>query len=108
MKQLLERPLLNQSLQGVGTIISAQPILQLTELAEAARREPVVQSFLLAETWMPESFRPELTSTCFLQAFVLPHLISGQFLEHCKLSFLQRIQPVVSSHFLRVSRHARW
>jgi hypothetical protein len=36
------------ALQGVGTIICAQPILQLTELAEAARREPVVQSFLLA------------------------------------------------------------
>ncbi|MEO6306586.1 MAG: PEP/pyruvate-binding domain-containing protein [Nitrospiraceae bacterium] len=76
MKLLLERrlgaawrPLLNQALQGVGTIISAQPILQLTELAEAARREPVVQSFLLAEPWMPESFRTELTGTRFLQAF---------------------------------------
>jgi hypothetical protein len=32
---------------------------------------------------------------------VLPHLISGQFGEHCKLSFLQRIQPVSSLHFLR-------
>jgi pyruvate,water dikinase len=76
MKLLLERrlgdawrPLLNQALQGVGTIVSAQPILQLTELAEAARREPVVQSFLLAETWMPESFRTKLTGTRFLQAF---------------------------------------
>ena len=63
------RPLLNQALQGVGTIISAQPILRLTELAEAARREPVVQSFLLAEHWMPESFRTELTGTRFLLAF---------------------------------------
>ncbi len=76
MKLLLERrlgaawrPLLNQALQGVGTIISAQPILRLTELAEAARREPVVQSFLLAEPWMPEAFRTELTGTRFLRAF---------------------------------------
>ena len=76
MKLLLERrlgaawrPLLNQALQGVGTIISAKPILRLTELAEAARREPVVQSYLLAEPWMPEAFRTELTGTRFLQAF---------------------------------------
>jgi hypothetical protein len=32
---------------------------------------------------------------------VLPHLISGQFVEHCKLSVLQRIQRVSSPHFLR-------
>jgi phosphohistidine swiveling domain-containing protein len=63
------RPLLNQALQGVGTIISAKPILRLTELAEVAHRDPVVQSFLRAEPWMPESFRTELTGTCFLQAF---------------------------------------
>ncbi len=76
LKLLLERrlgatwrPLLNQALQGVGTIISAMPILQLTELAEAARREPVVQSYLLAEPWLPEQFRTELTGTRFLQAF---------------------------------------
>ena len=32
---------------------------------------------------------------------VLPHLISGQFVEHYKLPFLQRIQPAASPHFLR-------
>ena len=76
MKLLLERrlgaawaPLLNQSLQGVGTIISANQILRLTELAEAARREPVVRDFLLAEPWMPEPFRAELGGTPFLLAF---------------------------------------
>ena len=76
MKLLLERRLgaawrllLNQALQGVGTIISAKAILLLTELAEAARCEPVVQSFLLAEPWMPEAFRTELTGTRFLRAF---------------------------------------
>ena len=76
MKLLLERrlgaawrPLLNQSLQGIGTIISANQILRLTELAEAARREPVVQSYLLAEPRIPEPFRTELAGTRFLQAF---------------------------------------
>jgi pyruvate,water dikinase len=63
------RPLLNQALQGVGTVISANQILWLAELAEAARREPVVQSYLLAEPWMPEPFRTELAGTRFLQAF---------------------------------------
>jgi hypothetical protein len=33
--------------------------------------------------------------------FVLPHFISGQFVEHYKLSFLQRIQLASSLHFLR-------
>jgi pyruvate,water dikinase len=76
MKLLLERrlgaawrPLLNQALQGVGTIISAKQILRLTELAEAAGREPVVRDFLLAEPWVPEPFRAELAGTRFLQAF---------------------------------------
>jgi hypothetical protein len=32
---------------------------------------------------------------------VLPNVISGQFVEHCKLSFLQGIQPAASLHFLR-------
>jgi hypothetical protein len=32
---------------------------------------------------------------------VLPHLISGQFVEHFKLSFLQGIQPAARLHFLR-------
>jgi pyruvate,water dikinase len=76
MKLLLERrlgaawrPLLNQMLQGVGTIISAEQILLLTELAEAAGREPVVRDFLLAEPWMPEPFRVELAGTHFLRSF---------------------------------------
>jgi phosphohistidine swiveling domain-containing protein len=76
MKLLLERrlgaawrPLLNQALQGVGTVISANQILWLAELAEAAGREPVVRDFLLAEPWVPEPFRAELAGTRFLQAF---------------------------------------
>lgn len=76
MKLLLERrlgaawqSLLNQTLQGVGTIISAKQILLLTELAEAAGREPVVRDFLLAEPWMPEPFRATLADTHFLRSF---------------------------------------
>ena len=76
MKLLLERRLgsawrstLNQTLQGVGTIISAQQIFLLTELAEAAGREPVVRDFLLAEPWRPEPFRATLGGTHFLRSF---------------------------------------
>ena len=76
MKLLLERrlgsawqSLLNQTLQGVGTIISAKQILLLTELAEAAGREPVVRDFLLAEPWAPEPFRTTLAGTQFLRSF---------------------------------------
>ena len=32
---------------------------------------------------------------------VLPHLISGQFIEHCKPSILQRTQPSSTLHFSR-------
>ena len=63
------RPLLNQALQGVGTVISADQILWLAELAEAARDEPVVRDFLLAEPWLCEQFRAELAGTRFLWAF---------------------------------------
>jgi rifampicin phosphotransferase len=76
MKVLLERrlgaawrPLLNQALQGAGTIISANQILQLTELAEAAGSEPVVRDFLLAEPWIPGPFRSALAGTHFLRSF---------------------------------------
>jgi|CXWL01.1.fsa_nt_gi pyruvate,water dikinase len=76
MKLLLERrlgaewrQLLNQALQGVGTVISANQILWLAELAEAAGREPAVRDFLLAEPWIPEPFRVELAGTRFLQEF---------------------------------------
>jgi hypothetical protein len=38
---------------------------------------------------------------------VLPHLISGQFIEHCKPSILQRIQPSSILHFSRDIRCIR-
>ncbi|TAJ10577.1 MAG: hypothetical protein EPO61_01840 [Nitrospirae bacterium] len=63
------RPLLNEALQGVGTIISAKQILWLTELADRARQEPVAREFLLAEPWAPFSFRSKLAGTNFLHGF---------------------------------------
>lgn len=63
------RPLLNQALQGVGTIISAKQILWLAELAEVARGEPAVQKFLLAKPWLPQEFRTALAGSRFLQVF---------------------------------------
>jgi hypothetical protein len=35
------------------------------------------------------------------RGIVLPHLISGQFIEHWKPSILQRIQPSSILHFLK-------
>ena len=76
MKLLLERrigpgwrPLLNGSLRGLGTVISARQILWLTELAELARAEAQAQAFLLAEPWEPLQFRARLAGTAFLAEF---------------------------------------
>ncbi len=63
------RPLLNDALQGIGTIISAAQILRLAELADQARHEPMAREFLLAEPWEPFSFRSKLAGTNFLRDF---------------------------------------
>lgn len=63
------RSRLNAALQGLGTVVSAQPILRLGELAEAARREPAAQAFFLAEPFAPEEFRIRLAGTRLLQMF---------------------------------------
>ena len=63
------RPLLNEALQGIGTIISAKQILWLAELADKARQEPIAREFLLAEAWEPFSFRSKLDGTNFLRGF---------------------------------------
>jgi len=36
-----------------------------------------------------------------IEAIVLPHLISGQFVEHCNPAILQRVQPSSSLRFSR-------
>jgi pyruvate,water dikinase len=63
------RPLLNDALQGIGTIISAAQILRLAELADKARQEPIAWEFLLADPWDPSAFRSNLAGTDFLREF---------------------------------------
>ncbi|MBM4135051.1 MAG: hypothetical protein FJ245_14965 [Nitrospira sp.] len=63
------RPLLNEALQGIGTIISARQILWLAELADKAKHEPIARDFLLAESWESFSFRNKLAGTGFLRGF---------------------------------------
>jgi pyruvate,water dikinase len=63
------RTLLNSALQGQGTVISAQQILRLAELAQIARRDPVAGPMLTAEAWEPAVVRRRLRGTAFLEAF---------------------------------------
>ncbi len=63
------RALLNASLQGSGTIISAGQIDRLAALAESARREPAASAFFMAEPWAPSSYRIALAGTAFLAEF---------------------------------------
>lgn len=63
------RELLNASLQGQGSVISAQHILCLAELVEVARSEIVVQQWFLSEEWAASGFREALAGTTFLRRF---------------------------------------
>lgn len=63
------RPWFNQALRGVGTIISAQQILRLADLAGAASRDPLARAFFLAQPWDPEAWRTRLSGTDVLRAF---------------------------------------
>src|SRR5574341_337722 len=63
------RALLNGALQGQGSVISAQQIVRLAELAEIARCEPVAVRMLTAELWDLTGFRQTLKGTEFLRAF---------------------------------------
>ncbi len=63
------RELLNASLQGQGSVISAQQIVRLAELVEVARCEDVVQRWFVSEGWQPHGFREALEGTGFLRRF---------------------------------------
>ncbi len=63
------RELLNASLQGQGTVISAQQIVRLAELVDVARGEDVVRQWFLSDGWLSHEFREALKSTGFLQRF---------------------------------------
>ncbi|MCS6896408.1 MAG: PEP-utilizing enzyme, partial [Nitrospira sp.] len=62
------RALSNAALQGQGTVISAQQILRLAELAYIARHEPATAAFLTATPWNPACYRAALDGTRFLRA----------------------------------------
>jgi pyruvate,water dikinase len=63
------RELLNASVQGQGTVVSAQQIVRLAELVEAARSEPVVQQWLQPESGQENNYRDILAGTNFLLLF---------------------------------------
>ena len=63
------RELLNAALQGQGTVVSAQQILRLAELADIAREEPNAMAFLTEKSWEPSTFRSTLIGTKFLRVF---------------------------------------
>ena len=63
------RSLLNRSLQGLGTVISAKQILWFTELAEMARKDPRVQAWLHTDTWNQSDVRVMLQGSHFLSEF---------------------------------------
>jgi pyruvate,water dikinase len=63
------RPLLNQSLQGLGTVISAEQILRLRRLADQARQEPAAELFFRTEPFAAERYRDRLAGTRVLREF---------------------------------------
>ncbi|MCE3223423.1 MAG: putative Phosphoenolpyruvate synthase [Nitrospira sp.] len=63
------RELLNASLQGQGTVISAQQIVRLAELVEVAKNEAVVQRWFLSESELEKDYRKALAGTSFLTLF---------------------------------------
>lgn len=62
------RRLFNASLQGQGTVISAQQIARVDELAEMAQREAGVLEWFCSEPWDPTCFRRALAGTKFLRS----------------------------------------
>ncbi len=63
------RSLLNAALQGQGTVISAQQIVRLAELADLARHDDRVSRELLREAPEPGAYRRTLQGTAFLAGF---------------------------------------
>jgi len=63
------RSLLNASLQGQGSVISAQQIVRLAELVELARADAAVSNALQSMGSEPGAYRHRLNGTRFLSAF---------------------------------------
>lgn len=62
------RRLLNESLQGQGTVISARQIIQIAALVTLAREEAAV-SLAFRQGWEPGKYRLSFSGTRFLEAF---------------------------------------
>jgi len=62
------RRLLNESLQGQGTVISAQQILRIADLVELARQDTVVHD-IFRNGWGGGGVRESLQGSAFLAAF---------------------------------------
>lgn len=63
------RELLNASLQGQGTVISAEQIVRVAELAESACHEEPVRRWFVSDGWTGAGFREALAGSQFLQRF---------------------------------------
>ncbi len=63
------RALFNAALQGQGTVISAQQILRLAEIADIGRREPATLAVLTSDPWNPSALLTTLKETAFRRAF---------------------------------------
>ncbi|HKY72376.1 MAG TPA: PEP/pyruvate-binding domain-containing protein [Nitrospira sp.] len=62
------RQLLNESLQGQDTVISAQQILRIADLARCAREDTAVSN-ALRRGWEPGRYRPSFEGSRFLSDF---------------------------------------
>jgi pyruvate,water dikinase len=63
------RPVLNASVQGIGTVISARQIFLLAELAGVARADPKTRSYFVNDSWESGRYRTDLAGSAFLEAF---------------------------------------
>jgi phosphohistidine swiveling domain-containing protein len=63
------RALLNGALQGQATVISAQQIVRLAEIADMVRCDPSALSLFTGEGWAPGEVRRKLEGTEVLRAF---------------------------------------
>src|SRR5580765_4376796 len=63
------RALLNGALQGQPSVISAQQIVRLAELADMVRGDTQATLWFSAEGWAPTEFRSKLEGTDVLRAF---------------------------------------
>jgi pyruvate,water dikinase len=63
------RSLLNGALQGQASVISAQQIVRLAEIADLVRHDPSATSLFIQEGWDPVAARRKLEGTDVLRAF---------------------------------------